>query len=76
MSIKNFLMRKMMSSQLKGVPQEEQDKIFDMIEKNPELFQKIAQETQEKIKSGKDQMSAAMEVMQKYKDQLQKLKSL
>lgn len=59
---------------MKGVPQAEQDKIFDMIEKNPDLFQKIGAEVQEKMqKEGKDQMTAAMEVMQKHKDQLQGL---
>ncbi len=64
----------MLSSKMKGVPQAEQDKIFDMIEKNPDLFQKIGVEVQEKMqKEGKDQMQAAMEVMQKHKDQLQGL---
>lgn len=73
MSLSNFLMRKMLQSKLKGVPQEEQDKIISMVEKNPELFQKIAQEAQEKMKSGKDQMSAMMEVMQKYQSELKSL---
>jgi hypothetical protein len=64
----------MLSSQLKGVPQAEQDKIFDMIEKNPDLFTKIGTEVQEKMKKeNKDQMAAAMEVMQKYKSELQGL---
>ena len=39
MSIKTFLMKKMMAQQLKGVPQAEQDKMLAMIEKNPDLFQ-------------------------------------
>lgn len=64
----------MLSSKMKGVPQAEQDKIFELIEKNPDLFQKIGVEVQEKMqREGKDQMAAAMEVMQKYKDQLQGL---
>lgn len=74
MSLKTFFLKKMLASKMKGVPQAEQDKIFDMIEKNPDLFQKIGTEVQEKMqKEGKDQMAAAMEVMQKYKDQLQGL---
>lgn len=74
MSLKTFFLKKMLSSKMKGVPQEEQDKIFEMIEKNPDLFQKIGTEVQEKMqREGKDQMAAAMEVMQKYKDQLQGL---
>lgn len=74
MSLKTFFLRKMLASKMKGVPQAEQDKIFDMIEKNPDLFQKIGTEVQEKMqKEGKDQMAAAMEVMQKHQDQLKGL---
>lgn len=73
MSIKNFLMKKMLASKMKGVPQEEQDKLFAMIEKNPELFQKIALEVQEEIKKGKDQMAATMEIAKKYEADLKGL---
>ncbi len=73
MSIKDFLMKKMLQSQLKGVPQAEQDKLFAMIEKNPDLFQKIALEVQEQMKNGKDQMSATMEVAKKYESDLKGL---
>lgn len=73
MGIKNFLMRKMMESKMKDVPKEQQEKIFAMVEKNPELFQKIALEIQEEIKKGKSEMDAAMAVMPKYQDELQKL---
>lgn len=75
MSIKNFLMRKMMASQLKGVPQADQDKIFAMIEKDPDFFQKIALEVQEEIKKGKDQMAATMEVVKRHEAGLKKLMS-
>jgi len=37
---------------------------------NPELFGKIAKEIQEKIKNGEDQMTASMEVMGKYQNEL------
>ena len=59
-----------MQSKMKDVPVAEQEKIFKMIEKNPDFFQKIALEVQESMKSGKDQMAATMEVMQKYQDDL------
>lgn len=58
---------------MKGVPQEEQDKLFTMIEKNPELFQKIALEVQEEMKKGKDQMAATMEIAKKYEANLKGL---
>jgi uncharacterized protein YneF (UPF0154 family) len=70
MGVKNFLMRKMMQSKMKDVPPLQQEKIFAMIEKNPDFFQKIAVEVQEKMKEGKDQMAATMEVMSKYQNDL------
>lgn len=73
MSIKTFLMKKMLASKMKDVPQAEQDKIFAMIEKNPDFFQKIALEIQEEMKKGKDQMSATMEVVKRHEAQLKGL---
>ncbi len=70
MGLKDMLMKKMLQSKMKDVPKEQQDKIFSMIEKNPDFFQKVAVEVQEKIKQGKDQMSATMEVMSQYQDEL------
>jgi len=63
----------MLRSKMKGVPESEQDKMIELIEKNPELFEKIGKEVQEKVRQGKDQMAASMEVMQKYQDELKKI---
>ena len=63
----------MMKSQMKDVPEDQQEMLLAMVEKDPQLFQKIAKEVQEEMKSGKDQMSAAMAVMPKYQEQIQKL---
>ena len=71
--LKEFLIRKMLKSQLKGVSEYKQEKIIKLVSEHPELFQKIAFEIQAKMKAGKDQMSASLEVMQNYKDELQKL---
>ncbi len=72
--MKTFLMKKMLASKMKGVPQEEQDKIFMMLEKNPELFQKIGLEVQNEMKSnGLDQMTATMKVTKKYEADLKGL---
>ncbi|PCI29829.1 hypothetical protein COB55_01265 [Candidatus Wolfebacteria bacterium] len=73
MGLKNFLMKKAMQSKMKDVPQDQQDKAMAMVEKDPELFQKIALEVQEEVKGGKDQMTATMNVMKKYQDQLKGL---
>ncbi len=71
--LKEFLLKKMMKSQMKGVPEAEQEKMMKLVSENPELFQKIAIEIQEKVKNGKDQMSAMMEVMPKYQEELKKI---
>ena len=68
-----MLMKKMLKSQMKGVPEAEIDRILEIVEKNPELFQKIGLEVQAKMKEGKDQMTATMEVMQKYQSELKKI---
>lgn len=66
-------MKKMMKSQLKGVPEAEQDRIIEVIEKNPEVFEIIAAEVQAKTKEGKDQMAATMEVMKNHQSELQQI---
>lgn len=50
---KNFLMQKMLKSQLKGMPEVEQEKLIALVSKNPEFFQKLALEIQEKNERGK-----------------------
>lgn len=69
----NFLLKKMIKSKLKDVPESEQEKIFALIDKNPALFKTIAEEIQQKMREGKDQNAAAMEVMMSHKDELQKI---
>lgn len=73
--LKELLMRKMMERELgkAGVPKEEQEKLFQMVLKNPELFQKIAVEAKHKIDSGMDQTRAMQEVMLAHKTELEKL---
>ena len=74
--LKEFLMKKMMEHQLKNanIPADQKEKLMNMIMKNPDLFQKIAEESQALMQEkGLDQMTAAMQVMMKYKSELQKL---
>jgi len=68
--LKNFLLKKVLETKLKDVPQAQKEKILKLFEENPELLQKIAKEMQEKVKGGKDQMAVAQELMQKYGDEL------
>lgn len=70
---KNFMMRKLLERQLKNVPADQRDLIMTMVERDPQLFEKIAAEMQAEMKKGKDQMAAAMKVMPKYQAQIQAL---
>lgn len=69
---KDFLMRKLLESKLKDVPEAEREKLISAISKNPELFQKISEEIMS-ASGGKPNMQAAMTVMRKYESQLKDL---
>lgn len=69
----NFLMKQMLKKQMKGVPEAEQKKVFEAIEKNPDFFMNIAKEIEAKMKTGKDQQSAAIEVMMAHQDKLREI---
>lgn len=56
-----------------GVPEEQIDMFLKMMEKDPELFKKIALEVEERVKKGEEKESAGLAVMQKYQDDLRKL---
>lgn len=60
----------MVERQLKNIPEDQKEKIMKLITEKPELFQKIAMEAQEKMKQGKSQMDAMMEVAKAHQDEL------
>jgi len=69
----NFMMKKLLESKMKDVPQEQKEKIFALLEKKPELFQTIAVKAQEKMKQGKSQMDAVMEVVKEHEAELKEV---
>ncbi len=71
--LKDAATKKIIKSQLKDMPKEQREMLEAMVEKNPDLFVKIAKETQALVKQGKDQMVAMMEVSRKYQSELQAL---
>lgn len=73
MGIKNYFLKKYLKTKMKGVPEEQQEMILKLIEKNPDLFEKIGKEVKQKTKEGKSEMAATMEVMRKYQGEIQKL---
>ncbi len=70
---KEFLMKKLIQSKLKNLPQKEQDLILTLVTKNPKLFEEIAMKIKKKTDAGADQMMATMTVMKEYQPQIQKL---
>ena len=71
--MKNFFIKKLMKSRMKDVPDEQIDAALGIFEKNPELFKKIAEEIKKEVEGGKDQMTASMEVMRRYQEELKNL---
>jgi len=70
---KNIILKTALKSQLKGLPQDQQDKIIAAIEKNPQFFEDIAKKIEQKQKEGKDKTSATMEVMRENQNELRKI---
>jgi len=68
---KEFLMKKMLKA--KGASDDQINMMITLVEKNPELFQKIASEIDVKVKSGQDKERAAMEVMMAHQEELREL---
>ncbi len=69
--LKNMAIKKLVQSQMKNVPVEQQQMIIEMLEKKPELFEKIAKEMQAELKTnGNNQMAAAMKVLPKYQQEI------
>lgn len=69
--MKQFAMKKVLQSQMKNVPEDQQKMIMEMLEKDPALFEKIAKEMQAELKAnGNNQMAAAMKVLPRYQQQI------
>lgn len=69
-------MKKVLQSQMKNVPEDQQQMIMQMLEKDPALFEKIAKEMQAELKSnGNNQMAAAMKVLPKYQKEIMSVMS-
>ena len=69
--LKQAAVRKLVKSQMKNVPEDQQQMIMELVEKKPELFQQIAKEMQAELKSnGNNQMAAAMKVLPKYQKEI------
>lgn len=73
MSVQSFLLKQAMKWKMKNVPAAQQEQIIALVEKDPELFKKISEEVERRKKGGETEMKATMEVMKKYRAELQAL---
>jgi hypothetical protein len=69
--IKEFLLKQAVKHGTKNLPKDQADMLQAAVEKNPELFEKIAKEIDALKKAGKPEMYAALDVMKKYQKELQ-----
>lgn len=69
----NFLMKSLIKSKLKGLPESEVDKLIGAIEKNPDFFKTLAEEVEKKSKSGMSQQDAIAEVLKSRQTELQSM---
>ena len=70
--IKQKKKKKLLEKQMKDVPADQQQMIMEMVENNPQLFEKISKEMQAEMKAnGNNQMAAAMKVLPKYQAEIQ-----
>lgn len=73
MSIQGFLLKQYAKWKLKDVPEAQREQMTTMISKDPELFKKIAEEIERRKKGGESETKASLEVMKKYRAELQQL---
>lgn len=71
--LKNFILKKLIQSKMKGLPKDQQDMILGLVTEHPELFQKIGEEIKTKTKNGMNEQMAMMQVMRQYQGELQKI---
>ncbi len=72
--LKQFLVKQLIKSQLSKLPPQAQKMIMDIMEKNPDLLMRMAQDMQAAKSAGKSDQDAFLSLAAKYKDELQKLK--
>jgi hypothetical protein len=70
MAIQDFLLQQAMKWKMKDVPEAQREQILTLVKKNPDLFKKIGEEVERRVKGGEPQMKATMEVMKKYRSDL------
>gem|GEM_PF-1765960 len=71
--LKSFLLKQLIKAKMKNVPADVQERILSAIDKNPKIFEELAAAAQEKMKQGKDQMTAMTEAAKEREAELRGL---
>lgn len=74
--LKQFLLKKMVQSQLGKVPEEMRPVVMKLVEEHPEVLMQLAQDFEAERKSGKSDQDAFMAVAKKHEATLKGLKGL
>ncbi len=69
--IKKFFLKQAAKIGTRGLPKEQQEIVLKLMEKKPELFEKIAKEIKALTDKGMPETYAAFEIMKKYEKDLQ-----
>ncbi len=72
--LKDFLLKKMLQSQMKGIPEAQKMQMMNLFLKNQDFFKKIALEIQEEAKKGLSTQEAGILVVNRYKKELEQMK--
>lgn len=70
---KNFFFRSLLKSKIKSLPEDQQNKILNLVEKNPDFFTSLAKKIEERVQKGEGQESAAFAVMHEYQSEIQQM---
>ena len=73
MSVQSFLLNQYAKWKLKDMPEAQREQMTALVSKDPTLFKKIGEEIERRKKGGEGEMKASMEVMKKYRNELQAL---
>jgi hypothetical protein len=73
MSVQSFILQQALKWKLRNLPESQREHIMGLVEKDPDLFKKIGEEVERRKKGGESEMKATMEVMKKYRSELQAL---
>jgi hypothetical protein len=73
MSLQSYILKKYTNWKLRDLPPGQREQLSDMVGKDPQLFKKIGEEIERRKKGGESETKAALEVMKKYRVELQGL---